>query len=113
MRRSKVRYRAEATEDLEDVYRAVLEGSGSTETALGFVRRLRARCRVIGNLPYGGRLRDDLAPGLRTIGFERRAVIGYVVESDCVRITNVFYGGRDFEALYRSGGPDERSTDTS
>ena len=56
-----------------------------------------------------GRPRDDLEPGLRTIPFERSAVIAYKVEDDRVRIGNVFYGGRNFEALYRGGVPsDER-----
>jgi len=49
----------------------------------------------------GGRVRDDLFAGLRTVPFERSAVIAYTVEDDCVRITNVFHGGRDYEALYR------------
>jgi hypothetical protein len=28
-------------------------------------------------------------------------VIAYVIEQDMVWITNIFYGGRDFEALLR------------
>ena len=32
---------------------------------------------------------------------EKISVTLTVVERDCVRIVNVFYGGRDFEALYR------------
>jgi toxin ParE1/3/4 len=49
----------------------------------------------------GGVARDDLQPGLRTIPFEHSAVIAYVVGDDQVSVTNVFYGGRDYEALYR------------
>jgi toxin ParE1/3/4 len=49
----------------------------------------------------GGRPRDDLSPGLRTTPFERSVVIAYVVEGGAVQITNIFYGGRDYEALYR------------
>ena len=52
-------------------------------------------------MPRGGRPRDDLEPGLRTVPFERSAVIAYRVESDSVLILNVFYGRRDYEALYR------------
>jgi toxin ParE1/3/4 len=40
-------------------------------------------------------------PGLRTIPFERSAVIAYLIEDNKIRITNVFYGGRDFEAFLR------------
>jgi toxin ParE1/3/4 len=34
--------------------------------------------------------------------FERSAVIAYSVEDDRVRVTNVFYGGRDFVAIYKN-----------
>ena len=39
--------------------------------------------------------------------FERSAVIAYRVEAELVTITNVFYGGQDFEALYRTASPDD------
>ena len=38
--------------------------------------------------------------------FEHSAVIAYRVEGDRVRVVNVLYGGRDFEALYRVHAPD-------
>jgi toxin ParE1/3/4 len=41
------------------------------------------------------------------VPFERRAVIAYEVETDCVRTTNIFYGGRDREALYRRQSAEE------
>lgn len=68
--------------------------------------RIIERCRRIGIAPFGGRPRDDLAAGLRTVPCERRAVIAYRVIDDIVEVTNVFYGGRDYEALYR-GRPAE------
>lgn len=39
------------------------------------------------------------------VPFEHSAVIAYVVESNIVRIVNVFYGGRDYETLMRGGEP--------
>lgn len=48
-----------------------------------------------------GRRRDDLFPGLRTVPFEGRAVIAYLAREHRVEITNIFYGGQDYEALYR------------
>ena len=102
MRQLKVRYRPEAVADLEDIFRYVFRVSASQTTAKQFVGRLMQRCHTIGLAPLGGRVRDDLAPGLRTVPFERSAVIAYLVENDCVRITNIFYGGRDYEALYRN-----------
>lgn len=100
MRRLKVILRAEATKDLDEIYRYIVRVSGSPETAIRFIRRMKQRCKRIGNVPYGGRPRDDLESGLRTVPFESSAVVAYKVEADCVRITNIFYGGRDYEAFY-------------
>ncbi|MFL9827051.1 type II toxin-antitoxin system RelE/ParE family toxin [Rhodoplanes sp. SY1] len=105
MRRLKVRYRPEALADLEDIFRVVLHLSSNQITAERFVDRIRRRCRRIGNVPLGSRARDDLEPGLRTAPFEHSAVIAYTVEDDCVRIVNIFYSGRDYEALYRNQEP--------
>jgi toxin ParE1/3/4 len=107
MRRLKVVFRPEALADLAEIFRYVLWMSGSQATAQGFVKRIQERCHRIGNVPYGGVGRDDLEPRLRTVPFERRAVIAYRIASDAVETTNVFYGGRDFEALYRGREPDE------
>lgn len=101
MRRLEVRYRQAAIDDLDDIFSTVLRGSASLMIAIGFIERIRARCERIGNAPHGGRPREDLEPCLRTVPFEHTAVIAYRVESDCVRVTNIFYGGRDYEALYR------------
>ncbi len=101
MRRLKVVLREEAIADLADIYNHVARASGSHVTAIGFVRRIKARCQRIGIVPMGGIARDDLQPGLRTVPFEHSAVIAYMVEDDQVSVTNMFYGGRDYEALYR------------
>ena len=100
MRRLKVAFRNTAIDDLEEVYRYVRRASGSRETGLAFVGRIKRRCGRIGDVPHGGRPRDDLEPGLRTVPFEHSAIIAYKVEADRVRIVNIFYGGRDFEAFY-------------
>lgn len=83
------------------MYRWVYEVSLDPVTAERFTARLVAACERIGNVPHGGRPRDDLLPGLRTVPFEKRAVIAYLVEAETVVITNVFCGGRDYEELYK------------
>lgn len=45
--------------------------------------------------------------GLRTVPFEHSAVICYLVEADEVLITNIFYGGQNFEAILRGDPPTE------
>ncbi|RWQ49071.1 type II toxin-antitoxin system RelE/ParE family toxin [Mesorhizobium sp.] len=86
----------------------LLESSGSKNIADGLVDRIKQRCQSIGNAPRGGRSRDDIAPGLRTVPFEHPAIT-YVVDDDLVRIVNIFYGGRDYEALMRDGGSSDPS----
>lgn len=112
MRRLAVFFRPEALDDLGDIFRFVRRSSGNTSVAASFVRRIKARCDRIGDAPRAGRPRDDLAPGLRTVPFERSAVIAYLVEDDRVRIVNVFYGGKDYEALYRLSD-DDAGTDAT
>ena len=104
MRRLEVSFRPHAVSDLEDIFRAVIWVSQNRITAERFVARILARCRRIGDAPYGGRPREDLQPGLRTVPFEKTAVIAYLV-FDHVEIVNVFYGGRDYEALYLAREP--------
>ena len=106
MQRLEVVYRPEAVADLQDIVRYVLRRSQNRVVAEQFVARIRDRCRRVGLLPLGGTPRDDLAPGLRTVAFERRAVIAYLVEGDKVVITNVFFGGRDYEAIYQGLEPE-------
>lgn len=108
MKRYSVTYREEAASDLAAIYRWVYEASLDPITAERFLQRILAMCEKIGTMPHGGRPRDDLLPGLRTFPFEKRAVIAYRVGDDTVEITNVFYGGRDFEALYRGEDDPER-----
>lgn len=109
MRRLRVKLQPEAFADLTDIFREVLRISQNLPTARGFVKRIRDRCARIGDAPHGGRPRDDLEPGLRTVPFEHTAVIAYRVEADRVRVTNIFYGGRDFESLYRGHEPEDQA----
>jgi toxin ParE1/3/4 len=79
-----------------------LNGAGLL-TIERYVARLRERCERIGALPFGGRARDDLLPGLRTVIFESRILIAYRVNADHVEILNIFSHGRDYEAFYDDG----------
>lgn len=106
MRHVKVQYRPQALADLQNIYRLISQASQSDAVASGFVRRIMDRCRKIGDAPNGGRPRDDLEPGLRTVPFEHSAQIAYRVAT-AVEITNIFYGGRDYENLYSSPQSDQ------
>jgi toxin ParE1/3/4 len=92
-----------AISDLDAVAAHIFESSGSASVAISFVDRIKGRCQSIGDAPRGGRTRGDIVPGLRTVPFERSAVIAYMIENDAVHIINIFYGGRDYETLMRDG----------
>ncbi|MDQ6432942.1 type II toxin-antitoxin system RelE/ParE family toxin [Mesorhizobium sp. LHD-90] len=109
IQRLRVELRQSALDDLRNVAKHITEGSGSSTVARRFIGRIKDRCYRIGDIPRGGRTRDDISPGLRTVPFERSAVITYVIEGDRVQIVNVFYGGRDFEAILR--GQHQEATD--
>ena len=96
-----VEFADSAKDDIYNITEYIALAAGSYRTAAKFVGRIEVKCQRIGDAPRAGRPRNDLLPGLRTVPFERSAVIAYVVEQDMIRIINVFYGGRDFETLLR------------
>ncbi|AZN99536.1 type II toxin-antitoxin system RelE/ParE family toxin [Mesorhizobium sp. M9A.F.Ca.ET.002.03.1.2] len=98
-----------AIADLDSIVTHILDRGGSESVANSFVDRIKVRCGNIGNAPRGGRMRNDIVPGLRTVPFEHSAVIAYIVDDNFVHIVNIFYGGRDYETLMRDGGSSEAS----
>jgi toxin ParE1/3/4 len=88
--------------DLKSIYLYVLDKSSNAAVASSFTNnRIVDRAERIGDAPNGGAPRPDLGQGVRLVPFERSTVIIYRVASATVEIVNVFYGGRDYEALLR------------
>jgi toxin ParE1/3/4 len=59
--------------------------------------RIEAACMALAEFPERGTRRDDIAPGLRILGFERRVTIAFRMLRTRVEIVTIAYGGRDFE----------------
>ena len=76
----------------------------SEERADGYVSRIVDYCNGLVPFPERGTKRDDILPGLRVTGFERRVTIAFIVTADAVLIEGIFYGGQDFEAAFRDPG---------
>jgi toxin ParE1/3/4 len=55
----------------------------------------------LSTFPERGRRRDDIRPGLRVVGFERRVAIAFRVLKTRVEIVSIAYGGREFERELR------------
>ena len=97
---AKLILRPAAEADLTELYHYIAERSGSRETAIGYIRRIRARCENLLIFPESGRRRNDLRHDLRIIGFERRVTIAYMaLPSGDIEIGRIFYGGRNYDAL--------------
>lgn len=86
--------RPAATADLIEIYDWIADRS-DPDTARAYNDRLLAACASLADYPRRGSLRDDLAPGLRTISFEGRAVIAYRITADAVDIVRILHHGRD------------------
>ena len=65
--------------------------------ALRYVERITESCLSLAGFPERGARRDDLRPGLRVIGFERRVSIAFHVTETAVFIDRIFYGGRNLQ----------------
>lgn len=99
MARREVLIAPAAEKDLFRLYAYIRDHGGGAKTGIDFVRRIRAQCEALRDFPERGNRRDDIRPGLRIIGFERRVVIAFTVNDRKVRIGRIFYGCRNYEAL--------------
>ena len=71
-------------------------------TADGYIDRIEKHVSLLSEFPGRGTPRDDLSPGLRTITFERRVVIAYMVDdtASTVSIMRVINSARDLRTLF-------------
>ncbi|WP_200859377.1 type II toxin-antitoxin system RelE/ParE family toxin [Paeniglutamicibacter gangotriensis] len=70
------------------------------ERAARFVITIAEYCGNLAAFPLIGTARDDIRPGMRTIGFRRLIVIAFAVTDETVEILGVYYGGRGYESLF-------------
>ena len=106
MSRYAVRIRAQAHQDIRDIFDWIVSESDYPPIAENFVNRIYDLCGTLGEFPLKGRARDDLKRGVRMLTFERKAVVIYRVLVGEVEVLNIFHGGRDWEAI-TSNEPDE------
>ena len=92
MIRRSVSYAPEALDDLSSLYDWI-EGRTSPETAFSYMARLLAHLESFDLGAERGTRRDDIRPGLRIVGFERRVTIAFAVDETRVLILRLFYGG--------------------
>lgn len=92
-------FTSEAEEQLVGLH-FYLATAASPEIAERYVDAILQQCESLQTFPVRGTARDDIRPGLRTIGFRRRVTIAFSVIDEAVIIHGVFYGGQDLEAAF-------------
>jgi len=96
MKSYEVLFRPRARKNLVSLYRYIAKES-SPEIAAGYVARIEKACLALATLPQRGTAIPSHLPGLRTMGFERRVTILFLVGEVQVEILRVYYGGQDME----------------
>ena len=96
MKHRRVVFTPEARHDLFELYDWVAARAGS-QIALTYIERIEAYCLGFDIVSERGHRRDDISPGLRIVGFERRITIAFAVDADHVTILRLYYGGQDWE----------------
>jgi toxin ParE1/3/4 len=91
----------DAIKDLESIYEYITEQSGFPERAWAYIEKLRTICQDLETAPQRGQQRNDLMKDLRVYPLDKKTVAAFVVDKDkqTVNILNIFYGGRDYEAI--------------
>ncbi len=98
MKTRQVGFSPEALHDLQEIFNRISLAAGR-RTALAYAGRLEKFLLGLGSASERGHLRDDIRPGLRVLGFERRLTIAFTVIEDRVIILRIHGAGRDWEKL--------------
>ncbi|MGV6847918.1 MAG: type II toxin-antitoxin system RelE/ParE family toxin [Marinibacterium sp.] len=98
MKERRVAFAPEALDDLIRLYDRIAEAA-SPDTALGYITRIETYCGRLRLAAERGHRRDDIRPGLRIVGFERRITIAFIVSDTDVTVLRLFYGGRNWDVL--------------
>jgi toxin ParE1/3/4 len=98
-----VQFSPEAVADLQGMYDYIAPRGGK-QVAAAFVARIHKHCLGLSTFPERGTQRDDIWPGLRLMGFERRITLAVEVTTEDVRIVRVFGRGQDVEAHLSGDG---------
>lgn len=96
MKKYQIRFHAAAEQDIADLLTELAPKAGKN-TTLQFVGRIVDYCLSFETFPERGTRHDDIAPGLRTVGWRRRATIAFEVTGNQVVILRILYAGRTLD----------------
>lgn len=96
MIRRTVTFTPQAYNDLLNIGDWIAERAG-TDVAQSYIERLEAYCLGFEFAGERGQRRDDLRPGIRVVGFDRRVAIVFTLSETEVTILRLYYGGQNWE----------------
>lgn len=98
MKSYRVRLTQEAESDLAEIYRYVRRKSASSTVARSYIGRIRRFLQGLETFAERGTIHEQIRPGLRVIGFERRISVAFVVEGEDVVVLRILHAGRQFKS---------------
>jgi toxin ParE1/3/4 len=96
MKQREIVFSPEAIDDLNRLYDWIASVAGST-VAFRYIERIEEFCMRLDLASERGVVREDIRPGLRVVGFERRLTVAFSVDAEIVTIYRLFYGGQNWE----------------
>ena len=97
-------YRVILTPEAEDQVQeiqAYIASKSFPQNAANYVHRLADHIEGIASASFQGASREDIGPGFRTTGFERRVTILYAIRGDEVIVAGIYYGGQQVPTSVR------------
>lgn len=98
----KVTLRPKAEDDLNAIFDYVTAEAGA-RVADDYLKRIETAIYALAVFPLRGAARDDIAPGARVIGLERRVAIVFRVLPSEVEVLHVLYAGQDLRRFVENG----------
>ena len=94
---------SEARADLSDIWN-YYGGVAGRRTADKIVWEIGKAVRLLEDHPYGGRARDEVRPGLRSLAANPHVIFYRVGADELVQIVRVLDGRRDIDAIFDESG---------
>jgi toxin ParE1/3/4 len=94
-----VTWSPEARADLSDIWNHYAQVAGR-QAADNVIRGIGQACRSLDDHPYGGRARDEVRPGLRSVVARPHVVFYRVTKDETAEIARVLDGRRDLDDIF-------------
>jgi toxin ParE1/3/4 len=94
----------EALSDLSEIW-SYYAGVAGSATADKVVQNISRATKLIQGRPYGGRSRDEIRSGLRSVLAEPYVVFYRLSVDDDVQIVRVLHGRRDIDEIFADDLP--------